>query len=65
MNAGYRIILKGDIYYDKILLTEVINNIGLKTTAKRLGRLIASNKELLAKEGLYITPSRSSDKRIV
>ena len=44
--------------------TEVINNIGLKTTAKRLGRLIASNKELLAKEGLYITPSRSSDKRI-
>lgn len=44
--------------------TEVINNIGLKTTAKRLGRLIASNKELLAKEGLYITTSRSSDKRI-
>ena len=44
--------------------TEVINKLGLKTTAKRLGRLITSNLDLLAKEGLYITKSRVADKRI-
>lgn len=44
--------------------TDVINKLGLKTTAKRLGRLITSNLDLLAKEGLYVTKSRSSDKRM-
>lgn len=44
--------------------TDVINKLGLKTTAKRLGRLIASNIDILKEEGLHISESRSSDKRI-
>jgi len=43
--------------------TSIIHDAKLKTTALRFGRMLNANRDLLQKEGLYITKNRTSNKR--